>query len=223
MLSLFAKACPTFVIPARLLCPWDSPGKKWVAISFSGGSSQPRIQTLVSCIGRWIPYPWAVELLLILAQVVPDVTFRKPPVVHLLVRSPLICRLPEVTVSPPRAVPSLHCLKRNIFTLLKCFNFRLSVQLTLENVSAAPFCMVLKTAKLPWLQTQNVCLEGTSQAPGVLFFCRGSDTNNVSTCNFPRVTNLLGFQWIRVILSIHTTSFLVSLSSHVWVEVGIVF
>ena len=121
MLSLFAKACPTFVIPARLLSPWDSPGKKWVAISFSGGSSQPRNQTLVSCIGRWIPYPWAVELLLILAQVVPDVTFRKPPVVHLLVRSPLICRLPEVTVSPPRAVPSLHCLKRNIFTLLKCF------------------------------------------------------------------------------------------------------
>ena len=28
----------------RLLCPWDSPGKntEWVAIPFSGGSSQPR-------------------------------------------------------------------------------------------------------------------------------------------------------------------------------------
>ena len=30
--------------PARLLCPWDSPGRnlEWVAIPFSRGSSQPR-------------------------------------------------------------------------------------------------------------------------------------------------------------------------------------
>ena len=45
-----AKPCPTLVIhvlqPARLLCPWDSPGKntaarilEWVALSFSRGSS----------------------------------------------------------------------------------------------------------------------------------------------------------------------------------------
>ena len=47
--------------------------------------------------------------------------FRKPPVVHLLVPSSLICWLPEVTISTPRAVPSLHCLQRNILTLLKCF------------------------------------------------------------------------------------------------------
>ena len=43
--------------PARLLCPWDSPGKRtleWVAISFSRGSSPPRDQTQVSCIaGRF--------------------------------------------------------------------------------------------------------------------------------------------------------------------------
>ena len=32
---------------------------KWVAISFSRGSSQPRDQTHVSCIGRWIMYRWA--------------------------------------------------------------------------------------------------------------------------------------------------------------------
>ena len=38
---------------ARLLCPWDSPGKnplEWVAIPFSRGSSWPRGWTLVSCI-----------------------------------------------------------------------------------------------------------------------------------------------------------------------------
>ena len=29
---------------------------KWVAISFSRGSSQPRNQTRVSCIGRWVLY-----------------------------------------------------------------------------------------------------------------------------------------------------------------------
>ena len=28
---------------------------KWVAISFSRGSSQPRNQTRISCTGRWIP------------------------------------------------------------------------------------------------------------------------------------------------------------------------
>ena len=32
---------------------------KWVAISFSRGSSWPRVQTYVSCIGRWVLYHWA--------------------------------------------------------------------------------------------------------------------------------------------------------------------
>ena len=32
---------------------------EWVAISFSRGSSWPRNQTQVSCIGRWILYSWA--------------------------------------------------------------------------------------------------------------------------------------------------------------------
>ena len=38
--------------PARLLCPWDFPGKKTgeFAISFSGGSSWPRDRTQVSCV-----------------------------------------------------------------------------------------------------------------------------------------------------------------------------
>ena len=41
--------------PARLLCPWNSPGKNTeaVATSFSRGSSQPRDQMHISCIGRW--------------------------------------------------------------------------------------------------------------------------------------------------------------------------
>ena len=32
--------------------------QEWVAISFSRGSSQPRDQTHVTCIGRWILYYW---------------------------------------------------------------------------------------------------------------------------------------------------------------------
>ena len=34
---------------------------EWVAISFSRGFSQPRDWILVSCIGRWILYPWATR------------------------------------------------------------------------------------------------------------------------------------------------------------------
>ena len=36
------------ILQARLL--------EWVAISFSRGFSQPRDQSCISCIGRWIPY-----------------------------------------------------------------------------------------------------------------------------------------------------------------------
>ena len=32
---------------------------EWVAISFSRGSSPPRDQTHISCIGRWVLYHWA--------------------------------------------------------------------------------------------------------------------------------------------------------------------
>ena len=34
---------------------------EWVAIPFSRGSFQPRDQTQVSCIGRWILYHWATR------------------------------------------------------------------------------------------------------------------------------------------------------------------
>ena len=33
--------------------------QEWVALSFSRGSSRPRDQTCVSCIGRWLLYHWA--------------------------------------------------------------------------------------------------------------------------------------------------------------------
>ena len=36
--------------PARLLCPWDSPGKNTGVGCLSRGSSQPRDQTCVTCI-----------------------------------------------------------------------------------------------------------------------------------------------------------------------------
>ena len=35
--------------------------REWVAISFSRGSSWPRDQTLIPCIGRWILYHWATR------------------------------------------------------------------------------------------------------------------------------------------------------------------
>ena len=34
---------------------------QWAAISFSRGSSRPRDQTRVSCIGRWVLYCWATR------------------------------------------------------------------------------------------------------------------------------------------------------------------
>ena len=35
---------------------------EWIAISSSRGSSQPRDQTCVSCIDRWILYHWAITV-----------------------------------------------------------------------------------------------------------------------------------------------------------------
>ena len=54
---------PHGLYPARLLCPWDSPGKniEWVVISFSRGSSQPRDQTQVSCIAGRLFTVWATR------------------------------------------------------------------------------------------------------------------------------------------------------------------
>ena len=59
------QSCPTLrpcgLQTARLLCPWDSPGKNpgLVAISSSRGPSQPRDGTwisYVSCLGRRVLY-----------------------------------------------------------------------------------------------------------------------------------------------------------------------
>ena len=49
------------VEPAKLLCPWDYPGKntRLGYISSSRGSSPPRDWAHVSCIGRWILQHWA--------------------------------------------------------------------------------------------------------------------------------------------------------------------
>ena len=41
------------ILQARIL--------EWVALSSSKGSSQPRDQTHVSCIGRWVLYHWATR------------------------------------------------------------------------------------------------------------------------------------------------------------------
>ena len=58
---LATKLCPTLCDPMDCHPPGSSVRGifqagvlEWVAISFSSGSSQPRDQTHVSCIGRWI-------------------------------------------------------------------------------------------------------------------------------------------------------------------------
>ena len=50
-------------VPCRPLCLWDFPGRNTGVgcISFSRGSSWPRDQTHVSCIGRQILYHWATR------------------------------------------------------------------------------------------------------------------------------------------------------------------
>ena len=49
--------------PARVLSPWDSPGKntEWVAIPFSRESSWPRDQTQVFCIAGRFSTIWAIR------------------------------------------------------------------------------------------------------------------------------------------------------------------
>ena len=48
------------VAPQSLLS-MGFPRPEWIAIPFSRGSSKPRNQTWVSCIGRWILYHWATR------------------------------------------------------------------------------------------------------------------------------------------------------------------
>ena len=61
--SLVTQSCPTLCKPMDCSLPGSSVHGisqakilKWVAISFSRGSSQPRDQTHISCIGRQILY-----------------------------------------------------------------------------------------------------------------------------------------------------------------------
>ena len=62
------KSCPTLWDPVDCSLPGPSAHGifqarilEWVAISSSRGSSQPRDRTLVSCIGRWFLYCWAIR------------------------------------------------------------------------------------------------------------------------------------------------------------------
>ena len=65
---LVTKLCPPLLwshglLPARLLCTWDFPGKNTeVGCYFLlQGSSLPRDWTWVCCIGKWILYHWAIR------------------------------------------------------------------------------------------------------------------------------------------------------------------
>ena len=65
---LVAKSCLTLCDPMNYSLPGSSvygivQAKilEWVAISFSRGSSWPRVQTCICCIGRQILYHWATR------------------------------------------------------------------------------------------------------------------------------------------------------------------
>ena len=65
---LIAKSCPTLSNPMDCSPPGScvhgiSQARilEWVAISLSKGSSRPKDQTWVSCIGKWILYHWATR------------------------------------------------------------------------------------------------------------------------------------------------------------------
>ena len=68
LLFLVSKSCPTVCYPMDYSPPGFSVHGisqarilEWVTFSFSRGSSQPRDQTRVSCIGRGILYHWATR------------------------------------------------------------------------------------------------------------------------------------------------------------------
>ena len=72
--SVMSSSVTLWTVAHRLLCPLDFPGKS-IGVDchfFSRGSSQPRDQTHVSCIGRRVPYHWAIgeatELFIILCN-----------------------------------------------------------------------------------------------------------------------------------------------------------
>ena len=81
------------IFPARLL--------EWVAISSLGGLSPPRDWSCVSCIGRWILYPWATWVLQIPGQQVLPLTPQ-----HLLDRRSLALQL----LWAPHSLPTLSTL-----------------------------------------------------------------------------------------------------------------
>ena len=67
-MSLYTQSCPIFWDLVDCSPPGSSLHRiskarilEWVAISSSRGSSRPRDQTSISCIGKWILYHWATR------------------------------------------------------------------------------------------------------------------------------------------------------------------
>ena len=91
------------ILQARML--------EWVAMPFSRGSSQPRDQTHVSCIGRWILYHRATReapLPLLIFNTAARVLLLKHPLDHV---PPLLKTLPDCPIScrvKSSLYPSLH-------------------------------------------------------------------------------------------------------------------
>ena len=73
-----AQRCPTICYPLEYSLPGASVHGilqakilEWFVIPFSRGSSRPRGQTHVSCIGRWILYYWATREAHIIIIILP--------------------------------------------------------------------------------------------------------------------------------------------------------
>ena len=100
---------------------------KWVAISFSRGSSRPRDGTCVSCIGRQILYCWATREALVSIELLK--------VVHQIV----ICIPSEGTRSPVTIVLISNCLSLLIREGLSLLFFFLSFFFSFCKQEMEPF------------------------------------------------------------------------------------
>ena len=101
LLWLVTKSCLTLCDPMGCSPPGSSVHGfsqvrilEWVAISYSKGSSWPRDQTCISCIGRQIPYHWATSR----AHLMCSVQFSSVPQSCPTLFDPMDCSIPGFPV-----------------------------------------------------------------------------------------------------------------------------
>ena len=95
--------------PASLLCPWNLPRiLEWVSIPFSRGSSQPRHQTLASCISGVFFTIWAT-------REAPNHSFLLPKSLPFLESCNMDASATDLWVEPLRVIfPSFRTISKLI-------------------------------------------------------------------------------------------------------------